>query len=101
MFFVFIKTHLDRSTTANQGYIMISTCWLTKYFFWSLGMWKWLDKTVMDYTNWDEDDENPQWSHWGCIITENGYWTSHNGWHDRPYICKKPKGKIVIPIDFY
>uniref|UniRef100_A0A3Q3KWV0 Mannose receptor, C type 1b n=1 Tax=Mastacembelus armatus TaxID=205130 RepID=A0A3Q3KWV0_9TELE len=58
------------------------------------GTWRWLDKTVMDYTNWAPDE--PSYDY-GEIGTSDGLWRSGRRWHDRPYICETPKGKI--PID--
>ncbi|XP_023259418.1 macrophage mannose receptor 1-like [Seriola lalandi dorsalis] len=52
------------------------------------GTWMWLDKTVMDYTNWAEDEPD---SDFGAISTSGGIWKSGRRWHDRPYICKTPK----------
>uniref|UniRef100_A0A3B4UJN7 Mannose receptor, C type 1b n=1 Tax=Seriola dumerili TaxID=41447 RepID=A0A3B4UJN7_SERDU len=52
------------------------------------GTWMWLDKTVMDYTNWAEDEPD---SEFGAISTSDGIWKTGRRWHDRPYICKTPK----------
>ncbi|XP_015227054.1 PREDICTED: macrophage mannose receptor 1-like [Cyprinodon variegatus] len=52
------------------------------------GTWAWLDKTVFDYSNWDEDEPD---SDFGAIRTTNGKWNSGRRWHDRSYICKTPK----------
>ncbi|XP_042285556.1 macrophage mannose receptor 1-like isoform X1 [Thunnus maccoyii] len=57
------------------------------------GTWKWLDNTVLDYTNWGP--EGPD-SDYGEIGTADGTWSSGRRWHDRAYICETPK---VIPID--
>ncbi|XP_070700689.1 macrophage mannose receptor 1-like [Pempheris klunzingeri] len=57
------------------------------------GTWKWLDKTVVDYTNWAPDE--PQYDY-GEIGTTDGMWKSGRRWHDRAYICETPK---VMPID--
>ncbi|XP_040911919.1 macrophage mannose receptor 1-like [Toxotes jaculatrix] len=54
------------------------------------GTWMWLDRTVLDYTNWAEDEPN---SDFGAIITLDGTWTTGRRWHDRPYICETPKVK--------
>nr|XP_020447208.1 macrophage mannose receptor 1-like [Monopterus albus] len=53
------------------------------------GLWQWLDKTVMDYVNWDVDqpDINP----YGVIQVSNGKWNTGNRWRDRGYVCKTPK----------
>ncbi|XP_053293421.1 macrophage mannose receptor 1 [Pleuronectes platessa] len=57
------------------------------------GTWMWLDKTIMDYTNWAEAEPD---SDFGSIGTSDGTWRSGRRWHDRPYICKTPK---VMPTD--
>ncbi|XP_041658579.1 macrophage mannose receptor 1-like [Cheilinus undulatus] len=57
------------------------------------GTWMWLDKTVLDYTNWaPEEPEND----FGEISTLDGVWRTGRRWHDRGYICKTPK---VMPTD--
>lgn len=56
------------------------------------GTWQWLDKTVLDYINWAEDEPD---SDFGAIKTLNGTWSSGHRWHDRPYICKTPKIMIT------
>ncbi|XP_038573590.1 macrophage mannose receptor 1-like [Micropterus salmoides] len=56
------------------------------------GEWLWLDKTVMDYTNWGEGPPNRH-SH-GDISTSDGIWKATYGWNKQPYICKTPK---VLP----
>lgn len=60
-------------------------------FYFSLGLLRWLDKAVVDYTNWDSNEYYRQ-SH-GSIQTENGKWTTAKMQYNRPYICKTPKGK--------
>ncbi|XP_029970822.1 macrophage mannose receptor 1-like isoform X2 [Salarias fasciatus] len=52
------------------------------------GTWLWLDKTVMDYTNWALYEPD---SDYGAIRTSDGAWSSGRRWHDRAYICKKAK----------
>ncbi|KAM4727964.1 macrophage mannose receptor 1-like isoform 2-T2 [Anableps anableps] len=56
------------------------------------GSWAWLDKTVLDYTNWALDEPD---SDYGAITTEDGTWSSGRRWHDRSYICKTPKVMIT------
>ncbi|XP_076004152.1 macrophage mannose receptor 1b isoform X2 [Genypterus blacodes] len=53
------------------------------------GNWKWLDKTIMDYTNWggDESDDDS----YGAIASLDGKWRTGGRWHDKAYICKTPK----------
>ncbi|KAF7668435.1 hypothetical protein LDENG_00014620 [Lucifuga dentata] len=53
------------------------------------GNWLWLDKTVMDYTNWSEDE--PDDDAYGEITTSDGMWRTGHRWYDRAYICKTPK----------
>ncbi|XP_035994268.1 macrophage mannose receptor 1 [Fundulus heteroclitus] len=61
------------------------------------GEWLWLDKTVMDYTNWKNDGR--PWSRfpssYGVITAEDGTWTSGRRWDDRAYICKT--AKVLLP----
>uniref|UniRef100_A0A7N5ZZC2 Mannose receptor, C type 1b n=1 Tax=Anabas testudineus TaxID=64144 RepID=A0A7N5ZZC2_ANATE len=52
------------------------------------GTWNWLDKTVMDYTNWAPDEPD---SDYGEIGAMDGLWRSGHRWHDRAYICETPK----------
>ncbi|XP_008284987.1 macrophage mannose receptor 1-like [Stegastes partitus] len=53
--------------------------------------WLWLDRTVMDYTNWREEQFD---SNYGEISTSDGTWKADHGFYERPYICKTPK---VLP----
>uniref|UniRef100_A0A8D0CPC0 Mannose receptor, C type 1b n=1 Tax=Sander lucioperca TaxID=283035 RepID=A0A8D0CPC0_SANLU len=62
----------------------------------SLGIWKWLDKTTMDYTNWSEGQ--PGGNSYGLITITNGKWSTGQHWYDRGYVCKTPKGEIIILI---
>ncbi|KAM3850433.1 macrophage mannose receptor 1-like [Diretmus argenteus] len=57
------------------------------------GKWLWLDKTVMDYTNWGEDE--PDSDTYGQIVSSDGTWRTGRRWHDRAYICKTHKAPIV------
>ncbi|XP_028283775.1 macrophage mannose receptor 1-like [Parambassis ranga] len=56
------------------------------------GEWLWLDKTVMDYTNWGESQ--PGVSKHGGIVTSDGTWKTTNPQYGKPYICKTLK---VLP----
>uniref|UniRef100_A0A673AFI2 Macrophage mannose receptor 1-like n=1 Tax=Sphaeramia orbicularis TaxID=375764 RepID=A0A673AFI2_9TELE len=56
------------------------------------GTWSWLDKTVLDYTNWAEIEPN---NDYGEISTSDGTWGTGRRWHDRAYICETPKGKVI------
>uniref|UniRef100_A0A8C5GDM7 Macrophage mannose receptor 1-like n=1 Tax=Gouania willdenowi TaxID=441366 RepID=A0A8C5GDM7_GOUWI len=60
-----------------------------------LGTWLWLDKTVVDYTNWAPEEPD---SDYGSVRTTDGAWSSGRKWHDRPYICKTAKGKLIKPL---
>ncbi|XP_010784526.1 macrophage mannose receptor 1-like [Notothenia coriiceps] len=53
------------------------------------GEWLWLDKTIMDYAYWDEDQPDDG-SH-GGISTSDGTWKTSNQGFRRPYICKTPQ----------
>ncbi|XP_072296915.1 macrophage mannose receptor 1b [Eucyclogobius newberryi] len=55
------------------------------------GTWQWLDKKVMDYTNWADDQPR---SDYGEIQSADGKWNTGRRWHDRAFICKAAK---VIP----
>lgn len=66
----------------------------TYYFYFFLGMFRWLDKTAMDYTNWG--GRSPYENSFGIIQTEDGIWRTDNRWYNRPYICKTPKGETNI-----
>ncbi|XP_017266613.1 macrophage mannose receptor 1-like [Kryptolebias marmoratus] len=69
------------------------------------GKWLWLDKTVMDFTNWrsDETDTDDYFSSrfsrdsHGLISTSDGMWSRSRGWLDRPYICKTAKVLLKDP----
>uniref|UniRef100_A0A3B4UHI4 Mannose receptor, C type 1b n=1 Tax=Seriola dumerili TaxID=41447 RepID=A0A3B4UHI4_SERDU len=74
-------------------------------FFWiglyktHTGLWKWLDETVMDYTNWDlslfRDGAH------GSIKSSNGGWSTDRHWLTRGYICKAPKGETITVTRTY
>lgn len=51
----------------------------------------WLDKTVMDYSNWQRG--RPNYRSYGLIKVSDGTWSTGNRWNDKPYICKTAKGK--------
>lgn len=55
------------------------------------GTWSWLDKTVMDYSNWNAEEPR---SDYGQIESADGLWNTGRRWHDRAYICKAPKGEM-------
>lgn len=67
----------------------------TEQIYLSAGEWLWLDKTVMDYTKWGQDEPNDH-TH-GVISTSDGTWkTERWSWYSRPYICKAAKGKYIL-----
>ncbi|XP_033960954.1 macrophage mannose receptor 1-like isoform X3 [Pseudochaenichthys georgianus] len=53
------------------------------------GMWQWLDRSVMDYSNWLMDQ--PGDHTYGAIRVGDGRWITGNQWYDRGYICKTAK----------
>ncbi|KAF0046776.1 hypothetical protein F2P81_000409 [Scophthalmus maximus] len=60
------------------------------------GVWQWLDKTVMDYINWDTDQ--PGDNTYGVIEVSDGRWRTGEKWNRREYICKTPKASSS-PVD--
>ncbi|XP_030220618.1 macrophage mannose receptor 1b [Gadus morhua] len=58
------------------------------------GKWNWLDKTIVDYTNWDEDSPDESNSY-AKVQSLTGKWTTGRKWNDRAYICKTPKVALV------
>ncbi|MED6273014.1 hypothetical protein CHARACLAT_002428 [Characodon lateralis] len=59
------------------------------------GEWLWLDKTVMDYSNWQSGQ--PRYKIYGLISVSDGRWGTGNRWNDRPYICKTAKVLLSVP----
>ncbi|KAM3850436.1 macrophage mannose receptor 1-like [Diretmus argenteus] len=56
------------------------------------GKWLWLDKTVMDYTNWSEDEPNEVvYNTYGEMLSLDGTWRAGHKWYRRAYVCKTPK----------
>ncbi|KAM9845227.1 macrophage mannose receptor 1b [Aulostomus maculatus] len=53
------------------------------------GIWMWLDKTIMDYTNWGPEDSDQR--EYGEIRCSDGLWESGHRWNDRAYVCETPK----------
>ncbi|KAI4809335.1 hypothetical protein KUCAC02_018227, partial [Chaenocephalus aceratus] len=53
------------------------------------GMWQWLDRSVVDYSNWLMDQ--PGDHTYGAIRVGDGRWITGNQWYDRGYICKTAK----------
>ncbi|KAF3698790.1 Macrophage mannose receptor 1 [Channa argus] len=77
----FIKSNIEVFQDAHSSF------WVGLYKT-HKGTWKWLDKTVMEYTNWGP--EEPEYDY-GEIGTSDGFWRTGRRWHDRAYICKTPK----------
>ncbi|KAI5104059.1 macrophage mannose receptor 1 precursor [Silurus meridionalis] len=58
--------------------------------------WLWLDKSVVDYTNWGEPSEYESYEH-DCafISTQTKQWEKqHCLYTHSPFICKTPKGNL-------
>uniref|UniRef100_A0AAQ6IJ87 Mannose receptor, C type 1b n=1 Tax=Anabas testudineus TaxID=64144 RepID=A0AAQ6IJ87_ANATE len=55
--------------------------------------WMWLDQSVMDFTNWGEGQ--PIDYSYGRIVSSDGKWKAGSPGY-RSYICKTPKGKIIL-----
>ncbi|XP_042352883.1 macrophage mannose receptor 1-like [Plectropomus leopardus] len=58
------------------------------------GMWQWLDRTVMDFSNWGP--YQPDSGTFGAIRISDGTWITGHKWYDRPYICKAPKVLLQV-----
>ncbi|XP_013873795.1 macrophage mannose receptor 1 isoform X2 [Austrofundulus limnaeus] len=84
----FIKRNIEIFQDSHPSY------WLG-LFTTKNGVWQWLDKTVLDYTNWHSDDIESlsfgRSSHRCRISTSDGKWIKDRGWMERPYICKTAK----------
>ncbi|XP_042353414.1 macrophage mannose receptor 1-like [Plectropomus leopardus] len=74
-------------SNANIYKDISSTFWIG-LFKTHKGEWLWLDRTVMDYTNWAEGE--PFRSH-GAISSFDGTWSASHERVRKPYICKTPK----------
>lgn len=57
------------------------------------GKWLWMDRSVMDYTNWIDDV--PGSGTYGEIRSADGTWSSRRGWYRKGYICKTLKSEII------
>ncbi|XP_041804547.1 macrophage mannose receptor 1-like [Chelmon rostratus] len=84
------QTFIKNSLEIFQDYV--SSFWIGLYRT-HKGTWRWLDKTVMDYTNWALDEPE---NDYGEMNAADGTWTTGRRWHDRGYICKTPK---VMSLD--
>lgn len=58
------------------------------------GMLQWLDKSVLDYTKWENYQSFDMDS--VAIQTENGKWRPNWGRSHKGYICKTPKSESNI-----
>ncbi|CAL8344298.1 unnamed protein product [Merluccius merluccius] len=54
------------------------------------GKWLWIDKSIVGYTNWDEDGPDDSES-FAKIQSLSGKWITGRKWNYRAYICKTPK----------
>lgn len=77
----FIKKNLEVFQSAHNSF------WVGLYKT-HKGSWQWFDRTVMDYTNWAEEEPR---SDYGEVRSSDGKWSTGRRWHDRAYICKTPK----------
>lgn len=77
----FIKKNVEVFQSAHSAF------WIGLYKT-HKGSWVWLDKTVMDYTNWGEEEPR---SDYGEVRASDGTWSTGRRWHDRGYICETPK----------
>lgn len=80
----FIKKNVEVFQSAHTSF------WIGLYKT-HKGSWQWLDKTVVDFTNWGEEEPR---SDYGEVRSSDGKWSTGRRWHDRAYICETPK---VIP----
>ncbi|CAJ1072733.1 macrophage mannose receptor 1-like isoform X1 [Xyrichtys novacula] len=77
----FIKNHVEIFQDGHSSF------WIG-LFKTHQGTWLWLDKKVIDFTNWAPDEPE---NDYGEIGTSDGAWRTGRRWHDRGYICKTPK----------
>ncbi|CAB1318010.1 unnamed protein product, partial [Coregonus sp. 'balchen'] len=57
--------------------------------FW-IGLYK--THLVLDYINWAEGQPyDSTQNNYGEMLSSDGSWSTAPRWHDKPYICKKPK----------
>uniref|UniRef100_A0A3P9IWG7 Mannose receptor, C type 1b n=1 Tax=Oryzias latipes TaxID=8090 RepID=A0A3P9IWG7_ORYLA len=82
----FIETELQNYKDQHNSF------WLGLYKT-HKGTWQWLDRTVMDYTNWDS--HQPGMATYAEIATSDGMWKTGRPWNKRPYICKTAKNDAV------
>lgn len=88
---------IKNTPTAAYCCVMWETTDVTIMGLFALGIWQWLDKTVLSYTNWGEDEPEADYAE---IASFDGTWSSGKRWHDRAYICKTPKGRC-FPLNHF
>ncbi|XP_029309190.1 macrophage mannose receptor 1-like [Cottoperca gobio] len=81
----FIKNNLERFQDGNSAF------WIGLYKT-HKGTWMWLDKTVLSFTNWAEEEPENDFAE---IETSEGFWRTGRRWHDRGYICKTAKVMFI------
>uniref|UniRef100_A0AAY5L4C1 Mannose receptor, C type 1b n=1 Tax=Esox lucius TaxID=8010 RepID=A0AAY5L4C1_ESOLU len=93
--FNFIKKNLEFLKDSHPSF------WIGLYKT-HLGQWKWLDESVLDYTNWAEGEPRNSFRNiygYGRILSSDGTWSTGLIWSDKPYICKRPKSKSSNMIE--
>ncbi|XP_046884147.1 macrophage mannose receptor 1b [Hypomesus transpacificus] len=81
----FIKNHIEIFKDTRTSF------WLGLYKT-VTGKWLWIDKSVMDYTNWDEDSTDNEYGQ----ISASGLWSTEHRWATAGHICKKAKVPLQI-----
>ncbi|XP_034038309.1 macrophage mannose receptor 1-like [Thalassophryne amazonica] len=79
----FIQTQLKRFEDSHNSF------WIG-LFQNQRGEWKWLDRTVMDYSNWELGEPMSGYTY-GSMKTSDGSWTASRNFYRRPYVCKAHK----------
>ncbi|XP_026005210.1 macrophage mannose receptor 1-like [Astatotilapia calliptera] len=54
------------------------------------GLWKWLDKTAIDFINWGPNEPGG-FGTYGAIASLDGSWTTGRVYSSKGFICKAPK----------
>lgn len=86
---MYLVLFVSQANTASTSVLFSN---LTLCFCLVKGSWKWLDKTVLDYTNWAEDELENEFAE---VSTADGLWKTGRRWHDRAYICETPRGETI------
>ncbi|CAH2273539.1 Hypothetical predicted protein [Pelobates cultripes] len=55
----------------------------------NIDVWKWMDGTVMTYSNWDTDEPNNEKNNEHCAETMAGPWNDQDCNTMQKFICKK------------